>query len=48
VSFALGVAALAMTVLGKYFDWTIMIISFILMMLFGIRLAMVPITPHKK
>ena len=48
VSFALSVAALAMTLLGKYFDWTIMIISFILMVLFGIRLAKVPIILHKK
>jgi len=43
ISFSLGLAALAMTVLGRYFDWAIMIISFVLMTIFGIRLGMVRI-----
>ncbi|MBN1871890.1 MAG: undecaprenyl/decaprenyl-phosphate alpha-N-acetylglucosaminyl 1-phosphate transferase [Candidatus Omnitrophica bacterium] len=48
MSFSLGSAALAMTVMGKYFDWTIMIISFILLFLFGIRLARVSILSPKR
>ncbi|MBU4376674.1 MAG: undecaprenyl/decaprenyl-phosphate alpha-N-acetylglucosaminyl 1-phosphate transferase, partial [Candidatus Omnitrophica bacterium] len=41
LSFALGLAALGMTVLGRYFDWGIMIITLILTLLFGIRLGRV-------
>lgn len=41
LSFVLGLAALGMTVLGKYFDWGIMIITLILTLLFGIRLGRV-------
>ena len=47
LSFVMGLAALAMTVLGKYYDWTIMIGTFILMLLFGVRLGMVRITHAK-
>ena len=47
LSFVMGLAALAMTVLGKYYDWTILIISVILMALFGIRLGMIRITHAK-
>jgi len=48
MGFALGLAALAMTVLGRYFDWTIMIFAFVLLCLFGLRLAIVPIAADKK
>jgi UDP-GlcNAc:undecaprenyl-phosphate GlcNAc-1-phosphate transferase len=49
MSFSLGSAALAMTVMGKYFDWSIMIISFILLLFFGIRLSKVHIVhPYAK
>lgn len=48
MSFALGTAALAMTVSGKYFDWAIMFVSLILMVLFGIRLAKVSVMPGKR
>ena len=48
MSFILGIAALAMTTLGKYFDWTIMIISIMFLVLFGIRLARVQIGSDKK
>lgn len=47
LSFAMGLAALTMTVLGKYFDWAILIISIMLMALFGIRLGMIRITHAK-
>jgi len=47
LSFAMGLAALGIYVLGKYYDWTIMILSFILMLLFGIRLGMVRVTQVK-
>ena len=43
MSFTLGVTALAMTMFGKYFDWAIMIIAVVLLILFGIRLGMVRI-----
>jgi UDP-GlcNAc:undecaprenyl-phosphate GlcNAc-1-phosphate transferase len=43
MSFILGSAALAMTVFGKYFDWAIMIISFILLVLFGVRLGKIKV-----
>lgn len=43
ISFSLGLAALAMTMLGKYFDFTIMIISLMLTIIFGIRLGKVRI-----
>ena len=43
VSIALGLAALGMTVLGRYFDFAIMIVSIVLMTIFGIRLAVVRI-----
>ncbi len=43
MSFTLGATALAMTVLGRYFDWAIMIIAVILLIIFGIRLGMVRI-----
>lgn len=48
LSFVMGLAALGMTLLGKYFDWTIMMVTFILMLLFGARLGMVRITPRQK
>ncbi len=41
LSFILGLAALSMTVLGKYYDWAIMMITFVLTLLFGIRLGRV-------
>ncbi len=47
-SIALGMAALGMTVLGKYFDWSIMIVSFLLLALFGIRLSRVPVNSIKR
>lgn len=47
VSFVMGLAALGMSVSGRYYDWTIMVISAVLMVLFGIRLAMVPIAHAK-
>lgn len=43
VSFLLGLAALAMTMAGQYFDLVIMAISLILMVIFGIRLGRVRI-----
>jgi len=43
MSIMLGFAALGMTVLGKYFDWSIMIVSFLLLTLFGVRLSQVPV-----
>jgi UDP-GlcNAc:undecaprenyl-phosphate/decaprenyl-phosphate GlcNAc-1-phosphate transferase len=47
LSFAMGLADLGMSVLGKYYDWTIMILSVILMTLFGVRLGLVRVTPKK-
>ncbi len=47
LSFVMGLAAMAMTILGKYYDWAILIISVILMLLFGIRLGMVRVTHAK-
>lgn len=41
LSFILGLAALGMTVLGRYFDWAIMTLTFVLILLFGIRLGRV-------
>jgi UDP-GlcNAc:undecaprenyl-phosphate GlcNAc-1-phosphate transferase len=43
VSFALGLAALAMTLAGRYWDFAIMSISLIAMIIFGIRLGKVRI-----
>ena len=43
VSFVLGLAALWMTVAGQYLDLAIMVISFILLVIFGIRLGKVRI-----
>ncbi|MDD5680513.1 MAG: MraY family glycosyltransferase [Candidatus Omnitrophica bacterium] len=47
LSFVMGLAALGMSVLGKYYDWIIMITSFMLMLLFGMRLGVVRITSAK-
>ena len=47
LSFVMGLIALAMTVLGKYYDWTILIVSVMLMTLFGIRLGMIRIAHAK-
>jgi len=43
VSFALGMAALAMTVVGPYFDMAIMVIAGGLLLLFGVQLGRVRI-----
>lgn len=48
MSFLLGMMALGMTVLGRYFDWSIMIVSFLLLILFGIRLAKVQVYLAKR
>lgn len=48
MSFILGIAAIGMTVLGKYFDWSIMIVSLFLLVLFGIRLSKIHVASIKK
>ncbi len=44
LSFVLGMAALGMTLLGRYYDWIIMTLTFVLMLLFGIRLGRVRVS----
>ena len=43
LSFGLGMASLAMTIAGKYFDFAIMSAAFIFMLAFGVRLGRVRI-----
>jgi len=47
-SIILGCAALGMTVLGKYFDWSIMMIALLLLALFGVRLSRIPVNSIRR